>query len=151
MTHRIRGLAATCLLAAGALLATAPPAQASSTMQLVKVVYDAAGYPDSAANSSVNGEYVVVRNAGTTTRCLEGWTIRDVANHVYTVRSFCIGAGKSFYLHSGKGTDTATHRFWGSGWHIWNNTGDTAYLRNASGVLADSCRWTTLGRGYVYC
>jgi hypothetical protein len=114
--YRLSGLAATCALAlAAGVLATAPPAGAAAGIAIVKVQYDAAGYPDSSANSSVNGEYVVLRNAGTTTRCLTKWTLRDVAGHVYTFGSYCLAPGATAYVHSGKGTNTATNLFWGSG------------------------------------
>lgn len=126
------------------------PAEAAGPLQFGRINYDPSG-KDDATNASVNGEYVVIRNTSTaSTRCLTGWTVKDVANHTYKFGSFCLGAGKSVYLHSGKGTNTATRRYWGSGWHIWNNTGDTAYLRNSAGTLMDSCRWGD-GVGYISC
>jgi hypothetical protein len=126
------------------------PAEAAGPLQLGRINYNSPG-SDSASNTSVNGEYVVVKNTSTSaTRCLTGWTVKDVANHTYTFGSFCLGAGKSVYLYSGKGTNTATRRYWGSGWHIWNNTGDTAYLRNSSGTLMDSCKWGN-GPGSISC
>lgn len=33
----------------------------------------------------------------------------------------------------------AKNVYWGSGNYIWNNTGDTATLRNASGKTVDTC------------
>jgi hypothetical protein len=33
---------------------------------------------------------------------------------------------------------------------VWNNTGDTAYVRNPSGTLIDSCSWGGSG-SYTYC
>jgi hypothetical protein len=42
--------------------------------------------------------------------------------------------------------------YWGSGNYIWNNTGDTATLRNASGKTLDTCSWTyKSGRAWVGC
>jgi hypothetical protein len=35
----------------------------------------------------------------------------------------------------GSGGDTASSLYWGTKAPIWNNRGDTAYLRNASGEL----------------
>ncbi|HET6529553.1 MAG TPA: lamin tail domain-containing protein [Actinoplanes sp.] len=60
-----------------------------------------------------------------------------------------LGAGKRVYLHTGKGTD-AQHRYQGSGNYIWNNTGDTAYLRNAAGKTIDTCTWKS-GNAPTYC
>ena len=36
------------------------------------------------------------------------------------------------------GTDTVTDLYWGSGSAIWNNAGDTAWLRDEQGSLVDS-------------
>lgn len=84
---------------------------------------------------------------------LNRYTIRDKANHVYTFGNVTIaGNGGRLWLHTGKGTNTATHRYWGSGNHIWNNTGDKAYLRNASGKTLDTCSWSYQpGRNWARC
>jgi len=34
---------------------------------------------------------------------------------------------------------------------VWNNTGDTATLRDASGHLLDQCTWKGKSQGYVFC
>ena len=141
------------LAAAGCAVAvavTALPADAAGAVQLGRIQYDAPG-SDTSRNTSVNGEYVVIRNAGTTARSLKGWTVRDAARHVYTFGTFTLGAGKSVVLRTGKGTNTSTTRYWGLGWHVWNNTGDTAYLRNAAGTAMDTCRWTSTRPGYKNC
>jgi hypothetical protein len=127
-----------------------PQANAASSIQFGRIQYNAPGTPDTTSNTSVNGEYVVIKNIGVRNVSLTGWTLRDAQNHVYKFSSFTLGAGKSVVVHTGKGTNTATVRYWGLGWHVWNNTGDTAYLRNAVGTLADKCTWTT-GVGYKYC
>ena len=96
-------------------------------------------------------EYVVIKNLGSTARSLTGWTVRDAQNHVYKFGTFTLGAHKSVVLRSGKGTNTSATRYWGSGYHIWNNTGDKAYLRTAAGTGMDYCVWTTSGAGYKIC
>lgn len=149
MTHRLPGVLAALALATGVLVAAAPPAAATSSLRFGKIYYDSPG-SDTRTNTSLNAEWAVIKNVATTTKCLTHWTVRDVTGHTYTFGSFCLGAGKSVYLHTGKGTNSATHRYWGSGSYIWNNTGDTAYLRNSYGTLMDSCRWPD-GPGYVYC
>lgn len=50
----------------------------------------------------------------------------------------------------GKGSNTSTHRYWGSSWYIWNNSGDAAYLRNSAGAAIDSCAWGSTG-SYTSC
>jgi Lamin Tail Domain len=128
----------------------AVPAEATSPIQFGRIQYNSPG-TDTRANASVNGEYVVIRNLGKTAKSLTGWTVRDAASHVYKFGTFTLGAGKSVALHTGKGTNTASTRYWGLGWHVWNNTGDKAYLRNASGTGMDYCAWTSNGAGYKYC
>jgi hypothetical protein len=145
--------ARTLLASAGcavAIAVTAVPAEAASAVQFGTIRYDAPG-SDTATNTSVNGEYVVLRNSGTTARSLTGWTVRDAANHVYKFGAFSLGAGKSVVLRTGRGTNTGTTRFWGLGYHVWNNTGDKAYLRNAAGTAIDYCAWTSKGLGYKTC
>src|SRR3954453_98089 len=129
-----------------AIAATAVPAEAASTVQFGTIKYNSPG-SDTATNASVNGEYVVLKNSGTTARSLTGWTVRDAANHVYKFGSFSLGAGKSVVLHTGKAPNTSPSRYWGLGYHVWNNTGDKAYLRNAAGAAADYCAWTSNGTG----
>ena len=63
---------------------------------------------------------------------------------------FRLASGASVYLHTGRGTNTSTHRYWGSGACIWNNTGDTAYVRNSAGTLIGSCSWGSSG-SYTNC
>ena len=146
-------LVRTAFAAAGcaALVAvTAMPAQAASTIQFGRIQYNSPG-TDRATNVSVNGEYVIIRNLGSTARSLTGWTVRDAQNHVYTFGTFTLGARKSVVLRTGKGTNTATTRYWGKGYHVWNNTGDRAYLRTKAGTSMDTCSWTSAGPGYKYC
>lgn len=125
-------------------------AEAASPLQFGRIQYNSPG-ADSATNLSVNGEYVVIRNLGTTARSLTGWTVRDAQSHVYKFGSFTLGAGKTVVLRSGTGLNTRTTRYWGTGYHIWNNTGDKALLRNAAGTAMDSCAWSSNGIGYKSC
>ena len=132
-----------------ALSSIALPANAAGAIQFRKIYYDQPGSDRPVSNYKLNREYVVIKNTGMITRTLTGWTVRDRANHVYTFPSFKLGAGKSVTLHTGKGTNTSSHLYWGKGWYIWNNTGDKATLRN-SGTISDTCTWGD-GIGYKYC
>ena len=144
--------AALAALGCAALIAvgTVPAEAAVSTIQFGRIQYNSPG-TDRATNASVNGEYVVVKNLGRTARSLTGWTVRDAQNHVYKFGAFTLGAGKSVVLRTGKGTNTSTTRYWGSGYHVWNNSGDKAYLRTAAGANMDYCAWTSTGAGYKIC
>jgi len=91
---------------------------------------------------NLNDEYAVIKNDGSTGADMTGWTLRDVANHVYAFPSgFTLAAGTSVTIHTGSGTDTSDHLYWGSGAPIWNNDHDTAYLRDGNGDLVDSYSW----------
>ena len=126
------------------------PADAASAVKIAKIQYDSPG-SDTHANSSVNGEYVILENTGTRARSLTGWTIQDDSRHVYRFGTFTLGAGKTVVLRTGKGTNSATTRYWGMAWHVWNNTGDTASLRTSAGTAVDSCAWRSKGSGRTYC
>jgi hypothetical protein len=123
---------------------------ATSLIQFGRIQYDSPG-SDTGTNASLNAEYFVVRNNSTIVRNLQSFTVRDAQAHVYTFAAFNLGAGKAVKVHTGKGTNTATDRFWGKTAYVWNNGGDTATMRNASGVTIDTCAWTSVGLGYKSC
>jgi opacity protein-like surface antigen len=135
---------------AALVMTSALSAQATSPIQFGRIQYNSPG-TDTATNLSVNGEYVVLKNLGTTARSLTGWTVRDAQSHAYKFGTFTLGAGKTVVLRTGKGTNTSTTRYWGLGYQVWNNTGDKAVLRNAAGTAMDSCAWTSNGSGYKFC
>ncbi|MGK5445696.1 lamin tail domain-containing protein [Micromonospora sp. URMC 105] len=151
MKQKLIGYAAALATIVGGTLAVATPAQAATpAVQITKVYYNSPG-TDNRSNSSLNAEYVKLTNRRSTTINLKYWTLRDKSNHVYKFAGdFRLASGASVYIHTGKGTNTSTHRYWGSGAYIWNNTGDTAYLRNSAGTAIDSCSWGSSG-SYTYC
>ncbi|WP_062460886.1 lamin tail domain-containing protein [Demequina soli] len=124
--------------------ATAPAADAAPAIQFSYVQYNSPG-SDRGGNTSLNGEYITIKNRSTVAKSLKGWTVRDVANHVYRFGSFTLKPGASVTLYTGKGTNTASKRYWGQSWYIWNNDGDTAILKNASGTRIDTCSWGSSG------
>jgi hypothetical protein len=91
-----------------------------------------------------------LKNTGSSARSLSGWTVRDVANHVYRFGTFTLRAGYSVTVHTGSGSNNSSNRYWRSGWYIWNNDGDTARLKNGSGMLMDRCSYSGAG-DYVTC
>ena len=132
-------------LAIGGLAVMAAPAHAASPIQITKVYVNSPGADLPVTNSKVNAEYTVIKNTGTTTRTMTGWTLRDQSNHVYKFGSYKLGPGKSVTIRNGKGTNTSSTRYWGSGYFIWNNSGgDSATLRTSTGSLVDKCSWTTV-------
>jgi Flp pilus assembly pilin Flp len=68
---------------------------------------------------------------------MTGWTVADAVSHRYTFPRFHLQAGASVRLHSDRGADTQTNLYWGTEGNIWNDKGDTAYLRDGAGALVD--------------
>jgi hypothetical protein len=59
-------------------------------------------------------------------------------------------SGASLRVHTGKGTNTATDKYWKLTGYVWNNTGDKATLKNRAGTIIDTCRWGD-GSGTTAC
>jgi hypothetical protein len=136
--------AVTAFAAVLALVAFAAPAQAAGGIMIYRAYYNSPG-SDRGTNASLNAEYILLKNTAATPKWLNGWTLRDKANHVYKFPATRINPGKYLYVRTGRGTNNASTRYWGQKWYIWNNTGDTAYLRNTAGALIDSCSWGNRG------
>ncbi|MEV7965586.1 lamin tail domain-containing protein [Sphaerisporangium sp. NPDC088356] len=155
---RTRSLLMGAALAAGVVVVSQPAHAAGPAIQITKIYYDSPGSPDFGANSSLNGEYVRINNMTRKAVSLKGWTLRDKTNradHVYTFGAFTLGAGKTVTVRTGKGRNTTTTLYWGrSGGtlaYIWNQVKDTAYVRNASGKLVDSCSYNSTRADYKVC
>lgn len=129
--------------------ATDAQAATTSQIQFRLIQYNSPG-KDTGSNSSLNAEYVTLKNVGTSSRDLTGWTVEDLAGHVYTFGRFTLGAGRKVRIHTGKGTNTSADRYWGRSWYVWNNTGDKAKLHNSAGTWKDSCSWGN-GPGSLHC
>jgi hypothetical protein len=142
---RIRAFLIAFLIVAASVL-TAVEANAAATVYIYKVYFDSPG-SDRGSNSSLNAEYVVIRNGDNVSHSVSGWTVRDAAGHRYTFPDgFRLGAGKQAIIHTGDGTSyttsASTHLYWGREWYVWNNTGDKVILRRAdeSSIRAASRR-----------
>jgi hypothetical protein len=135
-------------LVGAALSLTAVQANAASTVYIYKVYFDSPG-SDTGSNSSLNAEYVVIRNGDDVSHSVSGWTVRDAAGHVYKFGTLRLGAGKQAIIHTGDGTkyttSASTHLYWGREWYVWNNTGDKVILRRADGSLKDTCSYSGAG------
>jgi hypothetical protein len=130
---------AACVLATLMLSATA-----SAGIRINTIFFDSPG-ADTGSNSSLNAEWIRLRNTGSTARKLTGWTIRDTSGHVYKFGTYKLGAGKTVKIHSGKGSNTARDRFWRSDGYIWNNDGDRAKLKSKAGTVIDTCSYSGAG------
>jgi hypothetical protein len=142
--------AAAVALAATALTLPSSADASSPSMRFSKVYYDSPG-ADHGSNTSLNGEWIRITNYSSYKKSLTGWTVRDKQSHIYKFGTFSLSAGSSVTLYTGKGTNAWNKRYWGQSNYVWNNSGDTAYLRTSSGTAVDSCSWTSLGSGYKTC
>ncbi len=86
--------------------------------------------------SKDTGEHVVIANNGPHPVGLEGWRLTDDGEvHVYEFPSIILEPQTEVRVHMWRGEDTATDLYVGRRNRWWNDTGDTAYLYDAAGVL----------------
>lgn len=104
-----------------------------ANVQITLIVYNPAG-------DDVQGEYIRLENKGGTTAVMTGWTLSDNDGHDYTFPSFSLTPGAAVQVWVKSGVNNTTNLYWGSAQAFWNNTGDTAFLRNG-GTLVDSCSY----------
>jgi hypothetical protein len=121
MRRRI-ALVLASVLAASVLPLAANAQAATNPTQFGLIYYDSPG-SDDGSNASLNAEYVTIKNIGSSTVSLTGYTVSDRAGHTYTFGAMYLDAGKYVRIHTGKGTNTASHRYWGLSWYVWNNMG----------------------------
>ena len=137
-------------VAAAATLATVVPAQATAgSVHLTKIYYNSPG-KDTRTNASLDAEYVVITNTTRAAVNLKGWVLSDASNHRYVFTAFSLAKGKSVTIHTGKGVNTATNRYWGSGNYIWNNDKDKATLKRAATTVA-WCSYNNSRVAYTNC
>jgi micrococcal nuclease len=92
---------------------------------------------DGVVSSNEPDEYVVIRNDDTKSIQLQSWTLRDIADHIYTFPSFVMLPGHVRRVYTNESyTDWCGFNY-GSGSAIWNNSGDCAYLRDGQGIQVD--------------
>jgi len=84
---------------------------------------------------NLNGEWVEISNQGESDENLAGWKLEDRQNHTYTFPDFILKAGAAARIHTGIGRDTSEDLYWNRNTAIWNNDGDTATLKDASGDI----------------
>ncbi|MFI6642600.1 lamin tail domain-containing protein [Streptomyces sp. NPDC050504] len=148
---RTGSLAAAATMAALAGLIVLPtPAHAAGSVHLYKIYYDSPG-SDRGSRTSLNAEYVQIRNTTNAAVSLRGWTLVDASRHVYTFGAYTLGKGKTVTVRTGKGTNTATNLYQGRSWYVWNNDRDTATLKKSNGARVDACSYNSTRYDYVMC
>ncbi len=97
------------------------------------VVFITAIDNDPAVGRDGDGETVTIYNGGDAAVDMTGWSLSDIAEHIYIFPPFVLQPGAAVIVHICSGVDTAEILYWGRCSAIWNNDGDTAYLRDATG------------------
>ena len=126
-----------------ALNVAVPPAGAdavTSCIKMTKIRYDSAG-ADTGTNTSLNDEWIRLKNNCASSKNLASFKIRDTAGNMYTFGSFTLAVDARVKVHSGKGTNTAGNRYWGRTAYVWGNRRDTAKLYDAAGYLVQTCTY----------
>lgn len=94
---RIRRIAAaigvSAALAGGLVTVATPAAAAGSCVQIYRIVYNSAG-TDNRSNTSLNGEWIQLRNGCSVASTLTSARFKDAAGHVYTFAAYTLGARK---------------------------------------------------------
>jgi endonuclease YncB( thermonuclease family) len=73
-----------------------------------------------------------------------GWSVKDSATHKYVFSNLTISSYSNITLLSGKGEDFDNFFFWNNFdfcSSVWNDDGDTVYLRDSAGLLVDFYRY----------
>jgi hypothetical protein len=105
--------------------------------------------------SKLNDEYIVIRNKSDKKYNMVGWIVSDRTptgkeTHLFRFPEKLSGGstwtfdpGEYIFLMTGRGTDTFIpkngdkppqfHFYMNRDWFVWNNSGDTAYLRLPNG------------------
>lgn len=119
------------------------PTASGAGVKIAKIQYDPPGV-DTHKNSSLNKEFVVLKNTGNAAVTLTGLRLEDKGEyHVYTFDTFRLGAGKSVTIHTGIGNDDRHDLYWNWGFgDIWGNDRDTATLEAPYGQRVDQCHYS---------
>jgi micrococcal nuclease len=109
----------------------------------VEINADAPG--DDSAN--LNGEWVRFTNGGAEVLDLDGWEVADEsASHRYRFSDLRLDPGAGVTLFTGCGPDDESVRHWCvSGSAVWNNGGDTVFLRDEVGNIVVSTSYGDSG------
>lgn len=88
-------------------------------------------------NVNLNDEWVQFTNVAGRSVDMTGWQVADEsASHRYTFGSLVLRSGRSVTLFSGCGVDSGSARHWCNTYSaVWNNDGDTVFLRDRTGNL----------------
>jgi micrococcal nuclease len=119
----------------------------SSDLDGVEIVIDLNADAPGDDGVNLNGEWVRFTNVGVEAVDLGDWEVADEsASHRYRFSDLRLGPGAEVTLFSGCGSDDETARYWCvSGSAVWNNSGDTVFLRDENGNIVVSLSYGDSG------
>jgi micrococcal nuclease len=100
---------------------------------IIRINYDAEG--DDSKN--MNDEYIIFFNNSGEDIDIEGWTVKDSGTNIYEFKKYIFKAGSEIFLFTGSGNDSENKFYWNSKMPVWNNSGDSLYLRDSIGLLVE--------------
>jgi len=108
------------------------PAKAAGRYIAISLVH---ADPEGDDSQNLNDEFIVIENQGSSPIDFTGWTVLDESNHRYLFPNFTLPAKAKVTLRTGLGKNSKNEIFWGSRRPIWNNDGDTIFIKDAQGNL----------------
>lgn len=101
------------------------------SIDIAEVVFDPPG-PD---GENLNGEWVVLFNRGERSVSIGGLILSDESNNVFTLPERNLAPGTRLWIFTGSGEPSETTVYLGRSVPLWNNDGDTVFLRDAEGRI----------------
>ena len=87
---------------------------------------------------NLNGEWVRILNSGNGPVLIAGWTLSDATGaDPYTFPAYLLMPGTPVMIYTGSGVMNDTALFMGRTEPVFNNSGDTAILRDGTGAIID--------------
>ena len=130
------------VMALGLVVTSGTPAQAAFRMQISEIYYNSPG-PDHGSNASLNAEWVLLHNTSGSPITMTNWILHDGGQkHTFRFGTYTIAPHGYVKIHTGKGGRSQTNRYWNLSWYVWNNTGDTATLKDNHGNVLDRCSYS---------
>ncbi|BFU44079.1 lamin tail domain-containing protein [Krasilnikovia sp. MM14-A1004] len=93
---------------------------------------------DGEDSKNLNGEWVRIGNDSAAAIRIDGWWVRDSGLRRYTFgKNTVVPARGAIFLHVGRGTNTATHKYWGLTAPVFENVGSAAHVIGDGAYLFD--------------
>ncbi len=83
-------------------------------------------------------EYVEIRNQNREYIPMQGWTLRDDSQNIFTFPRYTLISGATVKIWTKSGINDPDNLYWGRTTPVWNDFGDCAYLRDDKNDLSDS-------------